>query len=69
MEGTRLLMLHNVEDDSVQFQNSVQMANAFEKADKQFYMVVYPQRSHGVSGPARRQLLEKTTAFFEENLK
>ena len=69
MEGTKLLMLHNVEDDNVHFQNSLQMADAFEKAGKQFYMVVYPQRSHGVGGPARRQLLEETTAFFEENLK
>ncbi len=69
LSGTKLLMLHNIEDDNVHFQNSVQMADAFEKAGKQFYMVVYPQRSHGVGGPARRQLLEETTAFFEENLK
>jgi dipeptidyl aminopeptidase/acylaminoacyl peptidase len=32
-------------------------------------MVIYPQKSHGVSGPVRRQLLEKTTDFFEKNLK
>jgi dipeptidyl-peptidase-4 len=69
LEGTKLLILHNIEDDNVHFQNSVQMADAFEKAGKQFYMVVYPQRSHGVTGPARRQLLEENTAFFEENLK
>jgi dipeptidyl-peptidase-4 len=69
LEGTKLLMLHNIEDDNVHFQNSLQMADAFERAGKRFYMVVYPQRSHGVGGPARRQLLEETTAFFEENLK
>jgi dipeptidyl-peptidase-4 len=68
-EGTKLLILHNIEDDNVHFQNTVQMANALELADKKFYMVVYPQKSHGVEGPARRQLLEETTAFFEENLK
>ncbi len=66
---SRLLMVHNVEDDNVHFQNSVQMADALEKAGKQFFMVAYPQKSHGVSGPLRRQLLEETTEFFEHNLK
>lgn len=66
---SKLLIVHNIEDDNVHFQNSMQMAAALERANKQFYMVVYPQKSHGVSGPLRRQLLEETTAFFEENLK
>ena len=64
----KLLMLHNIEDDNVLFQNTMQMANAFERAGKLFDMVVYPQKSHGVGGPLRRQLLEKTTEFFEKNL-
>ena len=65
----KLLIVHNVEDDNVHFQNTVQMADALEKANKQFFMLVFPQKSHGVSGPVRRQLLEETTAFFEQNLK
>jgi dipeptidyl-peptidase 4 len=70
LQGTKLLMLHNVEDDNVHFQNSLQMADALEKAGKQFYMVVYPQKAHGVTGPAyQRQLLETEIGFFEENLK
>lgn len=69
MGATKLLMIHNVEDDNVHFQNSMQMADALERAGKQFFMLVYPQKSHHVSGPANRQLLEETTAFFEENLK
>jgi dipeptidyl-peptidase 4 len=67
--ASKLLIVHNVEDDNVHFQNTVQMANALEKANKLFYMLIFPQKSHGVSGPARRQLLEETTRFFEENLK
>jgi dipeptidyl-peptidase-4 len=47
----------------------MQMADAFEHAGKLFDMVIYPQKSHGVGGPVRRQLLEKTTDFFEKNLK
>jgi dipeptidyl-peptidase-4 len=69
MEGTKLLMLHNIEDDNVHFQNSVQMADALEKAGRKFFMVVYPQKTHGVGGPERKQLLEQETAFFEDNLK
>jgi dipeptidyl-peptidase 4 len=69
MQGTRLLMIHNIEDDNVHFQNSVQMAAALEKADKQFYMVVYPQKTHHVAGPEYKQLLDEVTGFFEENLK
>ncbi len=65
----KLLMVHNIEDDNVLFQNTLQMADAFERAGKLFDMVVYPQKSHGVGGPLRRQLLEKTTEFFEKNLK
>ena len=65
----KLLMVHNIEDDNVLFQNSVQMADAFERAGKLFDMVIYPGKSHGVTGVPRRQLLEKTTDFFEKNLK
>ncbi len=69
LEGTKLLMIHNLEDDNVHFQNSMQMAAALEKADKQFSMLVYPQKTHHVSGPEYKQLLEAETRFFEENLK
>jgi dipeptidyl-peptidase-4 len=65
----KLLILHNIEDDNVLFQNTLQMANAFEKAGKLFDMVVYPEKSHSVEGPFRRELLEKETDFFEKNLK
>jgi dipeptidyl-peptidase-4 len=65
----KLLMVHNIEDDNVLFQNSLQMAEAFERFGKLFDMVIYPQKSHGVSGELRKQLLEKTTDFFERNLK
>ncbi len=67
--ATKLLMIHNIEDDNVHFQNSVQMAEALEKAGKQFFMLVYPQHTHGVTGPEYKQLLEEETAFFEDNLK
>lgn len=65
----KLLLLHNVEDDNVHFQNSLQMADALEKSDRQFRMVIYPQKAHGVSGPLRRHLSETIVSFFEEALR
>jgi len=65
----KLLMLHNIEDDNVLFQNTIQMAAAFERAGKLFDMVIFTQKTHGVSGDFQRDLLEKTTDFFEKNLK
>jgi dipeptidyl-peptidase 4 len=65
----KLLILHNLEDDNVLFQNSAQMADALEQAGKIFQMVVYPEKSHGVIGQLYRQQLEETTDFFEKNLK
>lgn len=64
-----LLILHNMEDDNVLFQNTMQMADALEKAGKEFAMVVYPQKSHGVTGAVRRQLMETQLDFFERELK
>lgn len=69
MGDSKLLLLHNIEDDNVHFQNSVQMASALEKARKQFFMVVYPEKQHGFTGVFRQQMLAESTRFFEENLK
>jgi dipeptidyl-peptidase 4 len=69
MGDTRLLILHNIEDDNVHFQNTVQMASALENAGKMFFMVVYPEKTHGVTGLPHKQLLNQTTKFFEDNLK
>ncbi len=68
LEG-RLLIVHNFEDDNVLFQNTMQMANALEKANKRFVMQIYPQKTHGVTGELRRPLYEQMTAFFDEHLK
>jgi dipeptidyl-peptidase-4 len=65
----KLLLIHNIEDDNVHFQNTLQMANALERAGKRFQMLVYPQKGHAVTGELRKNLLEQTTAFFEENLR
>jgi len=68
LEG-KLLIVHNIEDDNVLFQNTMQMANALEEADKQYFLQPYPLKSHGVYGPVRKTLLEAMADFFDANLK
>jgi len=65
----KLLIIHNLEDDNVLFQNTLQMANALERAGRPFEMMVYPQKTHGVTGRAREHMLQTVADFFERNLK
>jgi len=67
--SAKLMIVHNFGDDNVHFQNTLQMADALERAGKQFELMVYPQKAHGVTGPVRKQMLEGMTRFFETNLK
>jgi dipeptidyl-peptidase-4 len=64
----RLLIIHNIEDDNVHFQNTLQMANLLEREGKQFQMLVYPQKSHGVGGALQRQMHQAMLDFFEKAL-
>jgi len=65
----RLMIVHNFEDDNVLFQNTLQMVNALELEGKQFEFMLYPQKSHGVSGVAARQMNASMLDFFDRNLK
>lgn len=65
----KLLLVHNYGDDNVVFQNMFMMTNALQQAGRPFEMMVYPQKSHSVTGRARQHELEMMTAFFERHLK
>jgi len=65
----KLLILHNFEDDNVLFQNTMQMVNALERADKQYFMQLYPLHTHGVTGELRKPLYQAMLLFFDNNLK
>jgi dipeptidyl-peptidase-4 len=67
LEG-KLMLVHNIGDDNVLFQNMLQMTDALQKAGKHFELQIYPQKSHGVSGPARFHLNEEMVHFFERHL-
>lgn len=65
----QLLLLHNIEDDNVLFANSLQMMHALQQAGKSYQSLIYPQKSHGVTGKARTHMLDEQTRFFEQALK
>ncbi|MBV8728819.1 MAG: prolyl oligopeptidase family serine peptidase, partial [Acidobacteriia bacterium] len=46
----RLMLVHNLEDDNVLFQNTEQLTSALQTEGKQFEMMVYPQKTHGITG-------------------
>ena len=64
-----LMIAHNVEDDNVLFQNTVQMIDALERAGKRFEMQVYTQKTHAVTGAETRQLNAAMLDFFERHLR
>lgn len=65
----RLLIIHGDFDDNVHFQQSVQMVNALQAANKQFDMMMYPGRNHGIfGGSTRLNLFTKATNYIKENL-
>jgi dipeptidyl-peptidase-4 len=65
-----LMLAHNFEDDNVLFQHTMRMMDALQKAGKHFDLLLYPQKTHGVTGPSlRKNMLEAMTAFFVRNLK
>jgi dipeptidyl-peptidase-4 len=65
-----LLVMHGDADDNVHVQNSIALVRKLIDAGKDFEFMVYPQKEHGISGPAdRTHLYRKMTAFFDRNLR
>jgi len=64
----KLLLIHNFGDDNVLFQNTLQMADALQRAGKRFEMMVYPQKTHGVTGDHGKQMNATIVEFFERTL-
>ena len=65
-----LMLVHGTSDDNVHFQNSIQLINALIKADKHFRLMIYPNKTHSISGEdARTHLFEMIEDYFERELK
>ena len=68
-EEQSLLIVHGVADDNVHFQNTVQMVNALQAAGKQFSVMMYPGRNHGIyGGNTRMHLFTLLTNYVEDHL-
>ena len=65
-----LLLVHGTSDDNVHFQNTIQMTDALIKAGKQFRLMVYPDKTHGIAGSSTRtQLFHMMEDFWNQELK
>jgi dipeptidyl-peptidase 4 len=65
----RLLLVHGTADDNVHVENSVEMIDALIKSNKQFDMIFYPNRDHGIyGGNSRLHLFQMMTDFIKKNL-
>lgn len=64
-----LLLVHGSGDDNVHYQNSEALVNALVRANKQFEMMEYPNRNHGIfGGNTRRHLFEMLTRYLDEHV-
>jgi len=65
-----LFLVHGTSDDNVHLQNSIQMIDALIKADKPFHLMIYPGKTHSISGKAARtHLFQLIEEHFEHELK
>ncbi|MDB4909916.1 MAG: family peptidase [Gemmatimonadetes bacterium] len=63
------LLVHGTGDDNVHPQNSIQLVDKLEGANKQFQFMVYPGRTHSISGGnSRTHLFTMMTDFVEQTL-
>ncbi len=63
------LLIHGTGDDNVHFQNSIELINALVKNNKQFDMMIYPDRNHSIYGGSTRfHLYTLMTNYVLENL-
>ena len=69
MKDNSMLLVHGTGDDNVHFQNSAELINALVRSNKQFDLMVYPDRNHGIyGGKTRYHLYKKMTDYILENL-
>jgi dipeptidyl-peptidase-4 len=63
------LLIHGSADDNVHYQNTMELIEALVKADKQFDLMIYPNKNHGIyGGNTRKHVFDKITNFLIENL-
>jgi dipeptidyl-peptidase-4 len=67
----RLLLLHGEMDDNVHVQNTLQLIDELQKAEKDFEVMIYPRARHGLGRGSQRQIVQfilKTMTGVEPKL-
>ena len=65
----RLMIVHGTYDDNVRIQNTWAFVDALVQAGKNFDLMIYPMRKHGIADrPARINLFNKMVEFWTRNL-
>jgi dipeptidyl-peptidase 4 len=66
----KLLLIHGTGDDNCHFQSCERLVNRLIAANKDFRLMAYPNRSHGIDEGENtsRHLYEMMTRYLEENL-
>jgi dipeptidyl-peptidase-4 len=65
-----LLIMHGDADDNVHVQNSIALVRALIDAGKDFDLVIFPRKEHGIAGSVDRvHLYKKMSDFFDRHLK
>lgn len=66
----RMLVIYGTQDDNVHPQNSIQLINSLIRNKKQFDLMVYPGKTHGINGAAESiHLYTMIKEFLERYLK
>jgi dipeptidyl-peptidase-4 len=60
----RYLLMHGTADDNVHVQHAVELAETLTQSDKQFQMMFYRNRNHGIAGGKTREHLHRTMFDF-----
>lgn len=68
LEGN-LLLIHGTADDNVHYQNAEMLINELIRNDKQFDLMIYPNRSHGIweGDNTRKHLYSTITNYLLEH--
>lgn len=65
----KFLVIQGTADDNVHWQNSIQLVDKLENANKQFSLMYYPGKDHGIGGKITRDnLFTHITEYILQNL-
>jgi dipeptidyl-peptidase-4 len=63
-----LLIIHGTGDDNVHFQNTIQLVDKLQAANKQFTFMAYPNRNHSIAGGRTLHLYTLMTSWLTSRL-